>query len=73
MHQEIWSNLEFKILLCHEKILYRWVQSDTMFDVVQGPLTTGVFSAVLIKIHSNWGSKYFSDIYRIRIPGVPLG
>jgi hypothetical protein len=30
-----------------------------------------VFQAVLLKIHSNWGNKERTDIYRVRIHGVP--
>lgn len=32
---------------------------------------TEVFQAVVVKIVSNWGNNVFTDIYRIRIHGIP--
>ncbi|KAG2213425.1 hypothetical protein INT47_009099 [Mucor saturninus] len=42
------------------------------FDIVQNPATVDLYSAVMIKIHSNWGNENHTDIYRIRIHGLPM-
>lgn len=42
------------------------------FVIAQDPETVYIYSAVMIRIHSNWGSKNHTDIYRIRIHGLPM-
>lgn len=40
------------------------------FDIAQDPLTIGIYSAVMIKVKSNWVNKFYIDTYRTRIQGL---
>ncbi|KAI8077336.1 uncharacterized protein B0P05DRAFT_544651 [Gilbertella persicaria] len=58
------QRMEIYGLTQHENRTEEWMLLGKM-------LTPDSFQSVLIKIKSNWGNKYHTNIYRIRIHGIP--